>query len=312
MTIFLDMATRLNAVGQTGCSSLCFGQWKRIRNRVNRRARELGCQTLCQAAMRGKALLVSQLARGRAPTVGLPSLQCAPPMAEASKRWSTEIADRVQRPNGGRPGGGRGPLHGSPPQQSQTRATQPPAPRTCVGCSTQGTCGTYQLVKGGAARVTPSSPPRTSSDIAPYIDHTLLKPDATHAELKKLCDEACRYGFATVCVNSSNVPLPRACWRGAATVPIAVVGFPLGAALPSAKAFEAREAVRAGAREIDMVINIGALKSRDYPLVLDDIRAVVEASKPWPVEGDPGDLPARSGMKRSSPACFPRRAVRPS
>lgn len=155
---------------------------------------------------------------------------------------------------------------------------------TCGGCEHQNSCGTFQLVKGGADRVTPNNGPRTSSDIAGYIDHTLLKAEATHDELKKLCDEACQYNFATVCVNSANIPAVSRLLSGCQTVPIAVVGFPLGAGLTNAKAFEAREAVRAGAKEIDMVVNIGALKSHDYALVLEDIRAVVEASRPAPVK----------------------------
>jgi len=155
---------------------------------------------------------------------------------------------------------------------------------TCGACENQAGCGTFQLVKSGAARVSPSSGPRTSSDIAGYIDHTLLKAEATHEELKKLCEEACKYDFATVCVNSANIPTVARLLSGCKTVPIAVVGFPLGAGLSSAKAFEAREAVRQGAREIDMVINIGALKSHDYQLVLEDIKAVVEASRPAPVK----------------------------
>ncbi|MGC4123138.1 MAG: deoxyribose-phosphate aldolase [Myxococcales bacterium] len=117
-----------------------------------------------------------------------------------------------------------------------------------------------------------------------YIDHTLLKPEATHEEIVKLCNEARQYGFATVCVNSANVGLAAQLLKGCGTVAIAVVGFPLGAALPSAKAFEAREAVRCGAKEIDTVINIGALKSHDYKLVFDDIKAVVEAVRGVPVK----------------------------
>jgi deoxyribose-phosphate aldolase len=150
----------------------------------------------------------------------------------------------------------------------------------------------------GAAKPSPSagggqpprSPPHSSSegaaaaDIARYIDHTLLKADATHDEITTLCEEARANGFATVCVNAANVALAASLLEGSSTVPIAVVGFPLGATLPSAKAFEAREAVSCGAREIDMVINIGALKSRDYKLVLEDIRAVVEASRGTPVK----------------------------
>ncbi|HSI02852.1 MAG: deoxyribose-phosphate aldolase [Myxococcota bacterium] len=125
------------------------------------------------------------------------------------------------------------------------------------------------------------SPP---SDIAPLIDHTLLKADATKEELKKLCEEAKKYGFATVCVNPTNVRYCAGLLEGSSTKAIAVVGFPLGASVPQAKAFEARQAVRDGAQEIDMVINITALKAKDYATVLDDICAVVAASAPKPVK----------------------------
>ena len=151
----------------------------------------------------------------------------------------------------------------------------------CGPCS--GSCGVALAVKSGVARVSPDRI-RTSAEIAPFIDHTLLKPDATREEVIKLAEEARKHGFATVCVNSANVALAARVLSGSKTVPIAVVGFPLGAALPTAKAFEAREAIRCGAREIDMVINIGALKARDYALVLKDIALVVESSRPCPVK----------------------------
>jgi deoxyribose-phosphate aldolase len=121
-------------------------------------------------------------------------------------------------------------------------------------------------------------------ELAAIIDHTLLKPDASREQLIKVCDEAKQFSFATVCVNSGNIPLVARELKGSPVKPIAVVGFPLGAATSQAKAFEAREAIRAGAEEIDMVINIGALKSRDYKKVYDDIKAVVEASKPHKVK----------------------------
>lgn len=127
-------------------------------------------------------------------------------------------------------------------------------------------------------------PPPDPENIATYIDHTLLKANATHDELVKLCDEARKYGTATVCVNSTNVDEAAALLQGSHTVPIAVVGFPLGAALPEVKAFEARQAVRNGAREIDTVINVGALKDKDYQLVFDDIQEVVDAVAPVPVK----------------------------
>ncbi|MCK6552403.1 deoxyribose-phosphate aldolase [Myxococcota bacterium] len=116
------------------------------------------------------------------------------------------------------------------------------------------------------------------------MDHTILKPDATKDELRKVCDEARKYHFATVCVNSANVRFVAACLEGSGVKAIAVVGFPLGAATTGAKAFETREAIRNGAQEIDMVINIGALKSKDYALVQSDIRGVVEAAGAIPVK----------------------------
>ncbi|MDZ4677218.1 MAG: deoxyribose-phosphate aldolase [Oligoflexia bacterium] len=116
------------------------------------------------------------------------------------------------------------------------------------------------------------------------IDHTMLKPDVSHEQIKKLCEEAAQYKFATVCVNSSNVGLAAKLLEGSGVKAIAVVGFPLGASAPRAKAFETLEAIRAGAGEIDMVINIGSLKSKDYKLVYDDIRGVVDAAGSIPVK----------------------------
>lgn len=120
--------------------------------------------------------------------------------------------------------------------------------------------------------------------LASMIDHTILKPDAGREELIKVCEEARQYGFATVCVNSSNIPLVARQLKGSKVKPIAVVGFPLGASTPFAKAYEAKEAIANGAREIDMVINIGAMKSKDYKIVFEDIKNVVDASKPYPVK----------------------------
>ena len=141
------------------------------------------------------------------------------------------------------------------------------------------------VVSAGAERLT-STVGVIPEDVslAGMIDHTLLKPDARNEDLIKVCQEAREYGFATVCVNSVNIPLVARQLRGSPVLPIAVVGFPLGAATTQAKAFEAREAIRAGAREIDMVINIGALKSKDYRTVYEDIRTVVESSQPHKVK----------------------------
>lgn len=130
----------------------------------------------------------------------------------------------------------------------------------------------------------PEDAPQSGETLASKIDHTLLKSDATREEIAQLCQEAKENQFATVCVNSTHIAWAAELLKGSKTQPIAVVGFPLGAASSAAKAFEAHEAVRAGAKEIDMVISIGALKSRDYAAVLEDIRQVVLASKPYGVK----------------------------
>ena len=117
-------------------------------------------------------------------------------------------------------------------------------------------------------------------DMAKLIDHTLLKPEATRDEVVKLCDEAKKYRFASVCVNTTWVGLCKSLLAGTDVMVCAVVGFPLGAMAPTAKAYEARDAVRQGAKEIDMVINIGALKSRDYETVFEDICRVVKSAAP--------------------------------
>ena len=174
--------------------------------------------------------------------------------------------------------GARQPTCGTPANENKECA-----PGGCEPCPENKSCDAKAMADGGAARITPLAI-RSSKDLAGYIDHTLLKPDATRDELIKLCEEARRYSFATVCVNSSNVALAKRLLDGCITKPIAVVGFPLGAGLTSAKVFETREAVRAGAAEIDMVINIGALKSKDYALAEQDIRAVVDAARPAPVK----------------------------
>lgn len=113
-----------------------------------------------------------------------------------------------------------------------------------------------------------------------YIDHTLLKPEATKEQITKLCKEARQYDFASVCVNTCYVPLAKQLLAGSDVKVCCVVGFPLGAMDTVSKAFEAKTAVENGAQEVDMVINIGALKDKDYDYVTKDIAAVVEASKP--------------------------------
>jgi len=126
--------------------------------------------------------------------------------------------------------------------------------------------------------------PVFNEKLAAMIDHTLLKPEATREDLIKVCNEAKDYHFATVCVNSSNVAFVAQQLEGSGVKPIAVVGFPLGACTTQAKVFETKEALKDGAQEIDMVINIGALKSKDYALVFDDIASVVAAANPYKVK----------------------------
>jgi deoxyribose-phosphate aldolase len=113
-----------------------------------------------------------------------------------------------------------------------------------------------------------------------YIDHTVLKPETVKATLKKFCDEAKQYHFASVCVNPVNVPYVAAQLKGSGVKTCSVVGFPLGAATSFIKAAESIEAIKNGAEEIDMVVNIGALKDKEYDVVYRDILAVVNASHP--------------------------------
>jgi deoxyribose-phosphate aldolase len=137
-----------------------------------------------------------------------------------------------------------------------------------------------KLLELGVRRLsTGPEPGPIPEDIAAYIDHTLLKPDAAEAEIRQLCAEAREHGFAAVCVNPVWVPLVVSELKGSAVLTCSVVGFPLGATHPETKAFEARRAIREGAREIDMVINVSALKAGADEQVLKDIRAVVEACR---------------------------------
>ena len=157
------------------------------------------------------------------------------------------------------------------------------AARSCVGDDCR---DLRNLADAGAVRF---APPRheaeqIAADLAAQIDHTLLKPDATRDELARLCEEAKRFAFASVCVNSSNVAYCAKALAGTRVMVCAVVGFPLGAMAPGAKAFESREAVVAGASEIDMVINIGAMKDGEYALVLEDIVGVVNGARPAKVK----------------------------
>jgi deoxyribose-phosphate aldolase len=171
-------------------------------------------------------------------------------------------------------------------------------PPTCAGCAGCAAAGATECPAGGhcvtrcpdtvrsmIACVGPgcrvSAAPgvgEVPKDLARFIDHTLLRADATYSDIDQLCDEAAQFGFASVCVNPVFVKRCAARLTGSSSVVCTVVGFPLGAIPKEMKALEARRAVREGASEIDMVIAIGALKSGDHRTVEEDIRAVAEAA----------------------------------
>src|SRR6202023_159336 len=138
---------------------------------------------------------------------------------------------------------------------------------------------TRAVVDAGADRIS-CGPAVVELDagFAGLIDHTLLKPEASRDEIRKLCQEAARFGFASVCINPWYVPLAAEILRGTKVKVCTVVGFPLGATLPQVKRFEAEESIKLGAQEIDMVINVGALKSGLTEVVEADIRGVADAS----------------------------------
>ncbi len=149
----------------------------------------------------------------------------------------------------------------------------------CVGnCAARCAPKVAEVVAGGASRITYTGDGgHVPVDLARYIDHTLLRPDASAADIDKLCAEAVEHGFASVCINPTWVPRAVADLRGTSIPVASVIGFPFGATMPEIKAHEARTVIRAGAREIDMVINIGALKSGLHDQVRADIAAVSDA-----------------------------------
>ena len=155
--------------------------------------------------------------------------------------------------------------------------------QVCPGCTQRcaQTCArnTKEIIAAGASRVSASEKlTRIDPSIAALIDHTILKADATRADVLKVCHEARQYNFASVCVNPFWVPLVRAELAGTPVKVCTVVGFPLGATSTESKAAEAAIAVRDGAQEVDMVINVGALKSGDQDAVKADIAAVAKAA----------------------------------
>ena len=115
--------------------------------------------------------------------------------------------------------------------------------------------------------------------LARMIDHTILKADAREEAVRKVCEEAKEYNFASVCINPGNVKLVAELLKGTDVKVCTVIGFPLGANTSTVKAFETEDAIKNGAQEVDMVINIAKLKDKDYDYVREDIKAVVEAAK---------------------------------
>lgn len=136
------------------------------------------------------------------------------------------------------------------------------------------------IVNAGASRlgVRHGRATTMAAEVAGMIDHTILKPEATESDIRQLCAEARQFSFASVCINPTWVRLCAEELRGTPVLVCTVVGFPLGATLPEVKAYETEHASANGAQEIDMVINIGALKSGDYALVERDIMGVVNAA----------------------------------
>ncbi len=169
--------------------------------------------------------------------------------------------------------------------EQQGRSKSAPGCDQCKFSCAEGVC--VRTCFDRAGRVVSAGAERLSSTIgvipqdlslARLIDHTLLKPDATPDQIAQLCFEARKHGFASVCINPAWVKLCAQLLSGSAVKICTVIGFPLGATSPEVKAFECQNALEHGATEIDMVINIGALKSRDLELVARDIRTVVEVS----------------------------------
>lgn len=163
-----------------------------------------------------------------------------------------------------------------------------PSQQSCTTCgdNCRGQCvetnpmAARQLLAAGASRFsTRLGVGHIADDLASTIDHTLLKPQTTAAQIRQLCAEAREYGFASVCINPTWVPLAAQLLQGAKPVVCTVLGFPLGATLSEVKAYEAQQSIAYGASEVDMVINIGALKSKMVDAVRDDIAAVVQAAQ---------------------------------
>ena len=150
-------------------------------------------------------------------------------------------------------------------------------------CVVHNSAGVRNIVGNGATRVSAGvgvdEAGGVEPDLAALIDHTLLKPDATAGEIEQLCAEALRFSFASVCINPGYVPLCARLCKGSDVKVCTVIGFPLGATSTASKAFEAEQAIRDGAQEVDMVINVGMLKTGEYDYVESDIFAVTSTAR---------------------------------
>lgn len=150
---------------------------------------------------------------------------------------------------------------------------------SCPQCEPVTRCSEKELKALGADRIAVCRPSKEATSVARFVDHTMLKPNATQEEIGKLCEEARAYCFASVCINPSYVAFCAKALAGSGVKICTVVGFPLGSTTSTVKAVEARDAMANGADEIDMVINVGALKSGNDSAVYEDIRAVREATR---------------------------------
>jgi len=163
-------------------------------------------------------------------------------------------------------------------RDAEARAAAPTDPcEVCGRCAEREPHKARAIISAGASRLANRlGSVNIAAELAGMIDHTLLKPDATPDQIAQLCYEARKYNFAAVCINPTHVKLAAELLRGSPVAVCTVVGFPLGATPPEVKAYEAQKAIADGATEVDMVINIGALKAGDDDLVLRDIGMVVQ------------------------------------
>jgi deoxyribose-phosphate aldolase len=207
------------------------------------------------------------IAKPVAPAATQPVSTTETSLSELSEADLRRVADRISQ------------LMGTPASGGHAAHACTEACGFCQSCAEINPELCRSFISLGAERIMHrGSGESVPKDIAKYIDHTLLKPDATFDQVTKLCQEAREFGFASVCVNPCYVRHSAGLLRGSSVKVCTVIGFPLGANVTETKALEARRAIREGATEVDMVINVGALKSGRDELVYKDIRAVVEAA----------------------------------